>query len=119
MYLTRNCRFEPALYDDSARTVLRQIRKAFDTDRPAVISSHRINFSGALFPERREKTLRELGSLLERVRKEYPDVVFATSSEIAESMADRPPATARLAARRLWTMGTNALGIHTGKGELK
>ena len=100
-YLARNVRFEPAIYDDTADQAFAQVRKAFMTGRPAVISCHRINFSGAIFPEQRDKALAELGHLLARVREHTPDVVFATSAELASRLDETSAPGLATAVKRL------------------
>jgi len=85
-YLARNCRFEPALFGDTADSTFRSVQQAIGLKRPAIIGSHRINFSSRIIPERRDRTLRELTALLQRVRSTWPDVRFMTSAELADSI---------------------------------
>ena len=48
LYLTRNCFFEPSLFKstDPVGECLNRVRISFKWNRPAVICSHRINFTG-------------------------------------------------------------------------
>ncbi len=82
-YLTRNCFFEPS--DESkdwADSCLLEIETAFSWKKPAVISSHRVNYVGGLSPENRSRGLRNLKSLLQSILKKWPAVEFMTSSEL-------------------------------------
>jgi hypothetical protein len=88
LYLVRNCRFEPALYGDSAQSAFRQVMKAFRRGRPAVVSCHRINFSGRVFPARRDQTLCELDRFLKLVLAATPNVRFMASCELASVLTN-------------------------------
>lgn len=90
VYLTRNCRFEPALYEDTAAAAFARVKKLFATQRPAVIGCHRINFTGSIFPARRQQTLAQLARLLDLVREKYPDVIFMTSGELGARLLTQP-----------------------------
>lgn len=115
IYLTRNCRFEPAVYDDNAHTVFRSIRTAFETKRAAIVGCHRINFSGKIAPQQRTKTLGELGKLLNRVRQEYPNVRFMSSAELASIFAghakDGTLLPSRALVKRLSYLGARVGGL--------
>ena len=91
VYLTRNCRFEPALYGNTAATAFARVRKLFAARRPAVLGCHRINFTASIFPERRRQTLIQLAALLDLVREKYPDVIFMTSGELGALLLAQPP----------------------------
>lgn len=84
-YLTRNCFFEPS--DEGKNwgdSCLEEISSAFKWRKPAVISSHRVNFIGALHTHNRNKGLKQLESLLKQIVKKWPDVEFITSAELGE-----------------------------------
>ena len=83
--LIRNCRFEPSLVkspDDEIARCFQEIKIAFHLKKPAIISSHRINFVGYLDMANRDKTLRGLKTLLNEVLKRWPDVEFLTSANL-------------------------------------
>jgi len=65
----------------------RQIATAFKWNKPAIVSSHRVNFCGEIDPENRRKGLAALKALLERVVKHYPDVEFMSSVELGDTIA--------------------------------
>ncbi|GAA4080515.1 hypothetical protein GCM10022389_28290 [Flavobacterium cheonanense] len=88
MYWRRNCNFEPSKNqnNDSVSDTLKEIEIAFRWGKPAVISSHRVNFSGSIFPENREKSLAKLKILLTSILKKWPDVEFLTSDDLGDVM---------------------------------
>lgn len=82
-YYIRNCQFEP--YDNrSVDHCLSMMKAAFRWGKPAIICSHRVNFNGGIDPKNRDKGLRELKELLERMLKEWPDIEFMSSGEFAQ-----------------------------------
>ena len=89
-YLVRNCFFEPSLAENNSNPVeecLRRINIAFNWNKPAIISSHRINFMGSLDPKNREVNLKLLDSLLKKIIKRWPDVEFMTSDQLGDLIA--------------------------------
>ncbi len=84
-YLTRNCFFEPSQNgQDWVDSCLKDISVAFKWNKPAVISSHRVNYIGALHRENREKGLSQLSQLLKEIMKCWPNAEFITSQELGE-----------------------------------
>lgn len=90
LYLTRNVFFEPSQDPriDWVGSALGEIEAAFSLGRPAVISSHRVNYIGAIRPENRERGLRLLESLLKEILRRWPDVEFLTSVELGKLLWD-------------------------------
>ena len=86
-YYIRNCAFEPASpnYKGIGHT-LRQIEAAFRWWKPAIISTHRVNFAGGIVPANRNKGLQELRYLLKEVLNKWPDVEFMGAGEALEVM---------------------------------
>lgn len=83
VYMVRNCSFEPS--ENPAKNAdfcLAQIEQCFKRGQAAIISSHRQNFIGELYPENRDNNIRQLKHLLQTVVKNYPDVIFLTSDEL-------------------------------------
>lgn len=94
IYITRNCFFEPSssgfewpLNTDWIGNCMKEIEIAFRWNKPAVISSHRVNYIGYLHPENREKSLKQLSELLSKMLKKWPDIEFMTSSELGDLIA--------------------------------
>ena len=90
LYLVRNAFFEPALDKDKDKDkdpvgeCLRRINMAFKWNKPAIISSHRINYIGSLVEENRIKNLKLLDELLKNIINRWPDVEFMTSDKLGE-----------------------------------
>ena len=77
-YITRNCFFEPSSSTvDYVDLCLRDISTAFKWHKPAVISTHRVNYIGFLHEENRDNSIRQLGKLLSRMLEIWPDIEFA------------------------------------------
>jgi len=68
---------------------LRQIQAAFRWRRPAVISSHRVNYCGHILQENRKNGIYLLKKLLRNIVNRWPDVVFMSSAELMDSVAVR------------------------------
>jgi hypothetical protein len=85
--LVRNCAFEPSLYSsntDNVSQCLKDISIAFLLNKPAIISTHRINYVGYLDESNRDKTLLDLKQILNSIIKKWPDVEFMTSDKLGE-----------------------------------
>jgi hypothetical protein len=84
--LVRNCVFEPEPTDtfDWVNYCIKQIEIAFRWNKPANISSHRVNFAGHIESSNRDKGLGMLKSLLKEIIKRWPDVEFMTTVELGD-----------------------------------
>lgn len=80
MYFVRNCYFEPSK-GDTVEKVLKQIQKSFLLKQPAIISTHRVNYTGDICLENRVNGLRELNILLKSIVEKWPDAIFMSSDE--------------------------------------
>ncbi len=82
--MVRNVVFEPTEDRgiDWISYSLKQIEMAFRLKRPAIISSHRVNFCGHIDPANREKGLNALKNLLQEIVKKWPDVEFMAADEL-------------------------------------
>ena len=82
--MVRNVVFEPG--DGSGRDwvsfTMKQIEAAFRMHKPAIVSSHRVNFCGHIDPANRASGISSLRSLLKAIVKRYPDVEFLSSAEL-------------------------------------
>ncbi len=87
--LVRNAVFEPGANDQraSVERALAQIRAAFRWNRPAVVSSHRVNYCGHLDENHRKLGLAGLRELLKRLSQEWPDVEYIGIDEIFARIA--------------------------------
>jgi hypothetical protein len=82
-YLIRNCYFEPSLNQtkDWVKSCLKDIKIAFACRKPAIISSHRVNFVGGLSSANSDNGLRQLSSLIKAIIRTWPDVEFMSSDQ--------------------------------------
>jgi hypothetical protein len=86
--LVRNVVFEPALgKTDHVKKALKQIEIAFLWNKPAIISSHRVNFCGHIDENNRKKGLEGLRTLLYEIKKRWPDVEFMAADELSQLIA--------------------------------
>lgn len=81
--LTRNCFFEPGQPGhDWVDECMFDISTAFRWHKPAIISTHRVNYIGALSRSNRDIGLRQLGRLLKMITKTWQDAMFITTEEL-------------------------------------
>jgi len=83
IYMVRNCSFEPSENPKkNADFCFAQIEKCFKRGQAAIISSHRQNFIGELYPSNRDNNIKQFKDLLKNIVTKYPDVVFMSSDEL-------------------------------------
>ena len=81
--LVRNVVFEPTTSPATAvARALQQIQAAFFWNKPAIISSHRVNFCGQIDESNRKQGLEALQSLIQEILARWPDVKFLTAEEL-------------------------------------
>lgn len=82
----RNVFFEPSTDNsiDWVAKAFNQIERAFLFKRPAVISTHRINYVGGLDPGSRDENLKNLNKLIRKVISVWPEVRFISSDKIMD-----------------------------------
>jgi hypothetical protein len=81
---TRNISFEPSAsrgYDEIGQS-LRDIEMAFRWRKPAVITTHRVNYISNLCAKNGKNGLSQLKQLLTTITKKWPDVEFMTMDEL-------------------------------------
>lgn len=85
-YILRNCVFEPLLNKnrDEVDSCLSEIEIAFKWNKPANISTHRVNFSGHIDSGVRDFGLRELRRLIKAIVKRWPNVEFMTTNQLGD-----------------------------------
>jgi len=85
-FLVRNVVFEPT--DDRGfdwvENTIKQIEAAFRWNRPALISSHRVNFCGHIDENNRREGLRALRELLQKITQRWPEVEFMAANELGD-----------------------------------
>ena len=89
IYGVRNVVFEPTDLQgiNWIHYALRQIESAFRWNRPAIISSHRVNYCGHIDPGNRKTGMTALNGLLKKIVRKWPDVEFMPSSELFDLIA--------------------------------
>lgn len=87
-YLIRNGLFEPSLNEkkDWVASCLKEINLAFFWNKPAIISSHRLNFIGFIDESNRTRNLRYLETILRTIVKKWPEVEFFTTEELGNTI---------------------------------
>lgn len=87
IFQVRNVVFEPSVEDrDWVAYSLKQIEAAFRLKKPAIISSHRVNFCGNIDEENRRKSLEKLKLLLNQIVLRWPEAEFLSSDKLGEEM---------------------------------
>ena len=86
--LVRNVMFEPNLAPcrDEVARALGLIEAAFRWGKPAMISSHRVNFCGHIDPANRKAGLAALKRLLDAILRRWPDAEFLGAGELAQQI---------------------------------
>ena len=90
-YQVRNVVFEPSQSRgfDWVDYSFKQVETAFFWKRPAIISSHRVNFCGHIDPKNREVGLTALRELLHRIVKRWPEVEFISADELGKIITNK------------------------------
>ena len=88
VYTVRNVQFEPAENPDVdwVARALSEITSAFYFKKPAIVSTHRVNYMGHLCAENRSRNLQFLEQLIESILRCWPDVQFWTTVELGCAM---------------------------------
>ena len=89
IYLIRNVNFEQVENTsvDIVASALNEIDTAFFWGKPAIISSHRVNYIGSVVPENRNRNLVLLKKLLNRIVEKHPTVEFMSSDKLGDLIA--------------------------------
>jgi len=83
-YLNRFGFFEPSYIDNPIEHALLAVERAFRWNKPAILSSHRVNYCGYISPQNRDNGLHKLDEFLSRIKKRWSDVEFMTSIEVGD-----------------------------------
>lgn len=87
-FLVRNAFFEPTNNPNYSweQDCINRMEIAFKWKKPAIISSHRLNYIGFLNTENRTTNLKRLQTLLKAIVKKWPEVEFISSDELGDIM---------------------------------
>jgi hypothetical protein len=90
LILTRNCGFEPSdpSLSDWNASCMDDISTAFFWSKPAVISTHRVNYVGCLDQANADSGLKAIDGLLNSILKRWPDAEFITSTGLSEIISN-------------------------------
>ena len=88
-YLMRNVNFEQVENTtiDIVAAALSEIDNAFTWKKPAVITSHRVNYIGSIDPKNSVSNLKLLKQLLLKIVEKYPTVEFMSTDELGNLIA--------------------------------
>lgn len=88
-YIVRNAFFEPTLFPEinNIEETLKRMKISFFWNKPAVISSHRLNFIGSLHEGNRKANLAKLEMLLGEILKIWPDVEFVSTPYLLKQIS--------------------------------
>jgi len=91
IFWRRNATFEPSRNPqfDWVGSVMSEIRSAFRWGKPAVINSHRVNYSGSINAPNRDNSLKLMKKLLEKLLHEYPEVEFLSSDRLGDLISGK------------------------------
>ena len=85
-FLVRNVVFEPTENTKATELALQSIEAAFSLNKPAIISSHRVNFSGNIEPFNRKQGIESLRLLLKKIVEKWPEVEIMSSAELCNEI---------------------------------
>jgi hypothetical protein len=92
IHLIRNVLFEPSLYrleiNDPIDQCLSDMDIAFRMNKPAVISSHRVNYVGFIDKNNRDRTLKLFNKLLKTALKRWPEIEFMKSNKLGQIISN-------------------------------
>ncbi len=85
-YLIRNCIFEPSAlkHKEWADSCMKDISSAFLLNRPAIVTTHRVNFIGSINPSNRDNNLKQFDKLLNQIIKKWDNVEFMNSAQLGD-----------------------------------
>lgn len=84
IYLVRNCHFEPTENEnvDWIESCMKDIQLSFTMFKPAIVSTHRVNFVSRIKEENSTNNLELFSKLLDRITSKWPNVEFLSTVEL-------------------------------------
>lgn len=91
LYLVRNAFFEPTITPggDPVGECLKRIELAFKWNNPAILGTHRVNFSGSIHEQNRTGNLKLLKEILDNVVSLWPEVEFMSSDRLGDVIQEK------------------------------
>ena len=91
IYFIRNVHFEQVENSnyDWVNAALKEISTAFTWGKPAIISSHRVNYIGSINPQNRDRNLNLLRNLLKKIVQVWPEVEFLSTDELGDTITKK------------------------------
>lgn len=87
-YLIRNCTFEPRKASLGVDRAISDIKRAFRFGKPAIVSTHRVNYVSGIDPDGAKVALSSLDRLLKAILNTWPDTEFLTSDALLARLID-------------------------------
>jgi hypothetical protein len=86
IYLVRNASFEPSLLGSQAvvESCMNELSTSFLWGKPAIITTHRVNYVGGIQEQNRTNSLKLLETLIGGVLKKWPDVEFMSTVQLGD-----------------------------------
>jgi predicted deacetylase len=86
IYTVRNVLFEPFenIKIDWISKAMNEIENSFSWGKPAIVSTHRINYVSTMSVTHRDQNLKMLDELLTKILLKWPDVEFMSSDQLAD-----------------------------------
>ncbi len=83
-YIVRNSHFEPSENTNInwVQNCINEIQTSFILSKPAVISTHRVNFMSRINKDNRDNSLNDFKKLLQEIIKKWPKVEFMSTTEL-------------------------------------
>ena len=90
-YLIRNVFFEPTIFpdQDNISEALKRIETAFKWGKPAIISTHRLNYIGWINPSNSSTNLKSLSNLISSILRKWPDAEFMSTDELGRILSKK------------------------------
>lgn len=90
MFLNRNAFFEPNDYsvEDWESVALSNISQCFKNKKPAILSTHRVNYTSRLNKGNGAAGLYQLGELLRKIVAQWPDVEFMDTRTLVKVISE-------------------------------
>lgn len=85
-YLVRNIIFEPYRNQDNdwVNKAIKEISCSFMFGKPAIISTHRVNYVSNMNIKNRDSSLKKLDELLTKMTRLWPNIEFLSSNELGK-----------------------------------